>query len=307
MVAIRREVEAPAFTPAPYGLLSVAQQIQDEDAHWRLGISYRPLCGRPAATWDECIVVTGSGSPPEPPAKTETHTRDLRGATAFEVYAEMECTVVGAPDGEAEADIRRALTDNEAWRVERAFWTGRATDPTTSGPVVVYPHLAANGALSDPQGYTLQTSAAIVTGGPLDIVEGFGALEAALAGCYGGVGVIHVPVEVVPLLAAQRLIEVRNGQLRTMNGNLVAAGGGYPGTGPDGTRAAGTTWVYATGAVFYYRGDVTTFAPVESLDRRTNTLKQIAERPYVVAWDCCHLAIQLSTGGAVSGTAGLAT
>ena len=45
--------------------------------------------------------------------------------------------------------------------------------------------------------------------------------------------------------------------LRTWNGNLVAAGAGYPGTAPDGSDpAAGTSWIYGTGPVFIYRSDV---------------------------------------------------
>jgi hypothetical protein len=87
--------------------------------------------------------------------------------------------------------------------------------------------------------------------------------------------------------------------MTTKNGNKVAIGGGYPGSGPDGApRAANTTWLYATGNVFGYRSNVRVRAPqgAESIDRSNNTIKMIAERTYVLGWDCCHFAVQAFLG-----------
>jgi hypothetical protein len=60
--------------------------------------------------------------------------------------------------------------------------------------------------------------------------------------------------------------------------------------------------MYATGAVFYFRGDVMVNPRAESLDRSVNTVKMIAERTYVLGWDCCHFAVQTSLGGIPTGT-----
>jgi hypothetical protein len=85
-------------------------------------------------------------------------------------------------------------------------------------------------------------------------------------------------------------------RLRTINGSYVVSGGGFPNTGPDGTAApAGTAWLYFTGQPFIYRSrDVRTFMREESFDRSTNLLKVIAERTYLVGWDCCHYAVLIN-------------
>jgi hypothetical protein len=127
-----------------------------------------------------------------------------------------------------------------------------------------------------------------------------GLLEQGLANCYNGVGVIHIPELLVPTFDSWKLLKQVGPQLYTTNGNKVAVGAGYPGTAPDGTARAGNTcWMYATGNVFGYRSQVRVRAPQtspSSLERSTNTRKMIAERTYVLGWDCCHFSVQVSLG-----------
>jgi hypothetical protein len=79
--------------------------------------------------------------------------------------------------------------------------------------------------------------------------------------------------------------------------DLVAAGAGYPGTSPAGAApATGESWIYATGAVTMRRGDIKTFTLSESINRGNNTIEMIAERTYVLGWDCCHFAILVDIG-----------
>jgi hypothetical protein len=55
-------------------LLSVAQQVTANGPHWQNGITWQTRCLVPMgrSTYDECIVVTGSGGPPPEPSATET-------------------------------------------------------------------------------------------------------------------------------------------------------------------------------------------------------------------------------------------
>ena len=130
-----------------------------------------------------------------------------------------------------------------------------------------------------------------------DAAHALGELEADLADCYSGQGIIHVPRVALPTLAAWNLVEERDGRLYTTAGNLVVVGGGYTGSGPDGSApAAGTAWIYATGAVFGYRGDVQVTSPRDSIDRSANTMRMIAERTYVLGFECCHLAAHIVLG-----------
>lgn len=291
MAGPRLIVDPPTFTPLSFGLLSVVNMPPAADAHWQNGITFEATCPIGGTTYDECIAVTGIGAPPPSATKTNNVDKVFRGATPFTVYAEFDCAPVGNAD--AVERTRDALARVEPWQVERAFWTGVAGDQE-----VVWPHLAADGDQLDPQGTVLQTNAVVVTGSgaTLSVTEGLGLLEGALADCYGGIGIIHVPQRALPALDGYGLIRQNGSVLRTLNGNRVAVGAGYPGTSPSGAApAAGTSWLYATGSVVAYRGDIKTFRPNQSIDRSVNTIMMIAERTYVLAWDCCHFAVLVDT------------
>lgn len=303
----RDAVDPPTFTPRDTGrLLSVVQpRFGVPDPHWRNGVVYSPTCGGADTTYDPCIAIDEDGDQaPEPPAKEPTAAKVKRGATPFTVRAQMDCNPVGFWE-EAQERAGDALARAEGWQVEQAFWTGVAADQTT-----VFPHLAADAELVDEHDVVLQQPATIVGGpGAVDVAEGMGVLEQALADCYHGVGVIHVPESLVPVLADAKQI-VKDGQrYRTWNGNLVAAGAGYPGTGPDGSPPpAGAVWMYATGAIFAYRSEphitrAPEDAPGEAFDRGDNTVRMHAERTYVLGWDCCLLAVLVEQRG--EGAAGV--
>lgn len=307
MAGLRQIVDPPSFAPIPFGLLTTVEWPVTNDLHWQAGITYAPTCstavtGLGAITYDTNLAVTGAGGPPPPPAPlANTLARRIRGATSFEVYVEFDCAQVG--NMQAQQDAEDALGMTEAWLVERAFWTG-----VGGGQNIVWPHLASNAAVYDPDGILLGSTAVNVTGvgqigvagDALNIETALGLLEGALANCYGGIGVIHVPQMLVPTLDAWGVIKANGPVMKTLNGNKVAIGAGYPGTGPDGSSRAGNQcWMYATGNVFGYRSPVRVRAPdnsAASFDKSTNTRKMIAERTYVLGWNCCHFAVQAALG-----------
>lgn len=301
----RHNVASSTFTPLPYGLLdALAPYVRTPaDLHWQGGVTYETLCAAGDTTYDECFAVTGVGSrettPPEPPSKSETASITIRGATPFTVFAEVDCSAPGFWD-RAEEFGADALAQSEQYQVERALWTGTAGSGT-----VVFPHLAADTALVDAYGYTLQTAATQIIGGAtLDVVEALGRLEGALADCYNGVGVIHVPRELNATFQNADLIIPDGTRYRTANGNIVVFGSGYTGSSPSGATTDSLAWIYATGALFIYRGPVTVMRTRESFDRATNTVYAIAERTYLVGWDCCHIATNVTLGGIGAGTSG---
>lgn len=288
-------IDPPSFTSSPYGLLSVAQLFDSSKSHWQNGVTWESRCMQTmgASTYDECIAVTGSGSVPEPSPKVHNTAQVLRAATPFTPYTRFDCSPVGNADAARMA--QDALAQSEAWQVERAFATG-----LVDGKTIAFPHLAANADVFDPNGGAqLQSAATVVTSGAaVDVASALGLLEEGLANCYNGRGIIHVPRRVLPTLDMHGIIRVVDGHLETLQGNLVSAGAGYPGTSPTGVAAAsGEAWLYATGAVFYLRGDVRILPTMPgSLDRSNNTIEQIAERTYVLGWDCCHVAAQAKYG-----------
>lgn len=284
----RQIIDPPVFTPLPHGLWDALQHPTPTGTHWQQGVTWQERCPEGATTYAQCLSVSGTGSPPAPPAKTGNVEQTNRGATPFTVYAQFECSAVGV--GDAATVGADALARVEQRQVETAFWTGVA-----GGQPVVFPHLAADAEVFDSQGILLQpTATPTVTGA--DAAHALGALEQALADCYAGQGLIHVPPKALPTLAGSSLVRDVDGRLFTPAGNRIVVGGGYTGSGPDGTPAAGTSWIYATGAAFGYRSGVYVSPVRESLDRSTNTLHMLAERTYVIGYECCLLAAHIALG-----------
>jgi hypothetical protein len=290
---LRMLVDPPRRQPMPYGLFTVVEERPVDDPHLLGGVEYQALCGGAGTTFDYCV----TGGPG--PGFSATASRPVRAALPFTVFSEVDCAPIGDTWEQAGDDARNILQTTEQYQVENVFWTGTVGGLSNQQ----YPHLAANSAVTSSivtggLQVTLQTQAVIVSGGPLSPVSAIGQLEGALAACYDGQGIIHVPETAIPALANLNMLKERGGRLYTQNGNAIVAGAGYTGTSPSGvTPTPGTTWMYATGQVFMYRGAIQTVArESESLDRSTNTLKMRAYRTYVLGWDCCHFAVQINAG-----------
>lgn len=298
MAAPRLYVSSPNWSASPYGLFSVAAPQTSADPHWQLGITYEPLCGNePGVIINPCIspVVSGGST------KDTTAERGIRGALPFTVTTWIDCGVVGHYDT-VEADTAELLRRHEQRIAEEIFWTGDAPNTTQA----IYPHLAADTAVFDGDEQMQLAVTSVVAASGTGIVQALGALEAELAECYGGQGVIHMTYataeDALSNFLIQRVPVGPGGKpaLQTVaGGNWVVVGSGYPGTSPAGaTPPAGTAWMYATGAVFMYRSDIkSTSRPSEAVVRSINDLTYIAERTYVVAWDCCLIGALVTLSG----------
>jgi hypothetical protein len=297
MAGPRQIVDGPSFAPLPYGLWEAVQQPAAAGPHWQNGITWIDRCPTGDTVMDECIAVTGTGGAPTGQATLSSNTvQTNRGATSFTVYAEFDCSPVGLSDAASVAS--EALDRVEQWQVERAFWTGVAGKSGTVATTTVFPHLAANATLSDSAGILLQPAASpTATGSDDDVAIVLGKLEAALDDCYHGAGLIHVAREAVDTLFAWNLLRDMDGKLYTKAGHRVVVGAGYTGSGPDGTAAAAnTSWMYATGAMFGYRSAVDMPTTTQSFDRVENTYHLIAQRTYVLGFECCLLAARVNLG-----------
>lgn len=281
------------FTPRPHGLLFVATPVTPGSDHWQAGVTWEPLCVSGSTTFMPCV----SGGDVTPLAKSATHDETHQGARPFTVITEFDCAPIGTW-ANAEPTALQTLTRAEQGLIERAFWTGNA-----GGQHIVYPNLTTVGPLFDSE-ILLQPAGTYVSGVALDVVEGLGKLENALAQCWDGVGVIHVPTILAPAMCAQYLIYEEGGKLYTKAGNLVSIGAGYPwDIGPNGAVApAGTGWLMATGPVFIIRGTPRVLDKRGSLDRGVNTLKIISERTVLLGYSCCHAGVLVTLGGEPAGT-----
>ncbi|MFE2995008.1 hypothetical protein ACFXG4_08355 [Nocardia sp. NPDC059246] len=253
-------VAAPAVSPARFGLQSAADQVA-ENGRIASGIGWEPLPCGPAHT--------------DPALCGDTPTdRELTDGIGFDtadpivVYAGFTCHAVGISEQQMRDRAAAALA-TEWVAVEKTVWSETGL------------RLMSN---------TVGEQTAVLSATPVSITRGVGLLEAFLGASYGGVGVLHAPRAVAAHAATAQLLGSEPGRLTTPLGNRWAFGSGYPGTGPDGSAAAaGTTWLVVTGAVTYRRTGVT-FRPdtmAQAFDRADNTIRSVAERTYVIAWDDC--------------------
>lgn len=300
MVSQRGFTTPPAFNPLQYRLLSAVDGPHDLTAKLKLGLMFSPDdCSVPAEYSTTCVTGTGA-------AKEPTGGIPWRGANPFVVYSWVDCGLVGVGYDELKRRTEAAHRNNVQTRIENVFWTG--------GDYSTYPHLAYSGAeVTEESGgstVVLQTAASTIVTGTVDIVEGIGLLEEAMGDCYSGTPILHMPQAAVAHLAYNHLVEVKNSQIRTTNGSIVAAAPGYPGTSPAGAApATGTAWIYATGAVKLWQSkmDLHTRSVKEILGRDINDTTLLAEQWFALAWDCCHFAVNVSLGGTITGTARSAT
>lgn len=249
--------------PFQYGLFSVVTPRTSGD-RWEAGV---------ATDAETCEPVQGIG-----PYNCDTDTAEglpknldpnlgmAEPALPFILYGHFTCSPVGFTPETAQDKAEEHLTTREEAGAERAFWTGELGNSPA-----------------------LATAETTVLPGPTSVIQGVAALEDWLASEYGSVGVIHASRGAALVLIKKGAVEVRGGRLQTALGTPVVAGAGYPGTGPAGQSSDGTTWLYATPALFAYRGDVETSSaiPGDLMNRGRNTLHAIAERQYLLGFGPC--------------------
>jgi hypothetical protein len=284
------------FTPLRFGLLSAGTIIDDPDPHWQLGTQFElDACGVPVAVTGGPCAATGITKVPTVTGSPNS------AAEPFSVYAWQNCAPVGQGNdlGLLRRRTEALLTNGEGRAVEAVVWSGNAANG------VIRPHLAEDSAsMSDAQGATtveLQTAATVVTTGTaLPLMHAMALVEAELAQCYGGEGVIHVPAAAALHLSNVGVVQRQGAQLRTLLGNVVAVYSSGNREGPTGSApAAGQAWIYGTGAVFIRRSPIkgVGMRPADFVGRADNSTVYVVERTYVVDWACCHVAAQVEIPG----------
>lgn len=253
--------------PLRYGLLQAAVGPLDLPVHGRNGgVRYwETMCGGGALYEIECLDEQGT--------KEFTATmRQVIGAP-FMVTATFTCGVVGFTQEEFDTLAVQKLLSVEQSQVETALSTGTfGASPALFGAGVV-----------------------TVTGGGTTTTEVLSELERALycTSQYGPPGYVHVPIPVFNDMKERHLIVFDGTRWRTAMGTVVSAGC-YAGNEPDGDAPAdGTFWMYMTGQTTVWRTPDSEIqvAPVAgSLNRTTNQQLLLAEREYVVTYECAVYA-----------------
>lgn len=252
-----------------YGLFEVATVVDSPDIdHWRNGIAWTPDPCDPALGWTEDC--------PRPaiPATKDFNFGGAASATAtgFTVYSTYQCNPLSRDVADAMARAERRLEISEEYTTEWIF-SGRAA--LGNAPTV------ANASAVD----------LTPTSGAVNTLAGVSVLEDHIAREGFGHGIIHAQRGLVPALCNGNLVRHAGDRLLTCLDTPVAAGAGYQLQGPDGTDApAGESWMYATSPVLVLRGPLHRYPaddPAQGFNHRTNDLRALVERDYVILHDGC--------------------
>lgn len=256
----------PTF-PLRYGLFSAAVGPLDLPVHGRNGgLRYvTSICADGFGYDVACIGATASKA-----GNFVVGSTTVTG-TPFIVYATMTCGTVGFTYEEQTAMVVERLRSVEQGVVEEIF------SNSTFG-----------------QGPGLVTADGIVTlaGAGDTITDVVSELERAMycgATSYGPPAILHVAIPAFNWMKREHLIEWDGTRWRTAIGTVVSTGC-YSNNTPAGAAPAdGVFWLYITGQTTIWRtpDSALQVAPVEgSLNRTTNQLLMLAEREYVVTYEC---------------------
>lgn len=269
-------VSAPARPPGRFGLFSVANMVPQPEGRFQNGVEFdalpcTPARGASGTCVDVAAVRLGDelyGLPVRLGANIDTET-----GLPFAVFGWYDCSAMGRPLSESFVRAQEHLQAGEERAVERAIHEGDLdNEPSFAGADVVD----------------------LTPAGGAFTVEALGILESFIGAEYGGVGVIHVPRRAVARLGDR---VSRQGQhLETTLGNYVAAGGGYD-IAQEADLATETATFYATAIPSIRRSDVfVTPDPEHVLARNTNDVLAVAQRVYVVAWECFTVKVTVDLG-----------
>lgn len=263
-------VDAPNPTTLRYGLFKVATGPLDLPVHARNGgLQYElSTCEIPQGFDVACKHDGGE--------KTFSPGWSVVDGDPFVVYASAQCGAVGLDEQRARNLAVSRLLAGEQLVVENIFSLGSFGQA---------PSLSSNATPA----VTL-TAAANMT---IAVAE----LEEWLYGQYGMPGIIHVPSRAAAYVMDRFLAERDSAGVWRTNMGTAFSFGNYAGADTAGApHAAGHTNVYITGQVAIWRtpdSDIFVSPWGTTINRATNQSYMVAEREYVVTFDCFSAVVDV--------------
>jgi len=277
--------EAPKITPSEFGLFTVAKpDTQLKEDQWVRGFSQEwDTSIYSAKNWDD----TDTTSAIIASNATPTRYTEIK---PFFIEAEDYRSTLGFAGFDYVARVKRQLEGITQKAIEREIWDGAIRKGESH----------ANKALSASTATLINGTTALSVARALALLD----FELADTSPAGENGVIHMTKDAAGLLSANYMIfhNVETGQLQTISGTKIIIGSGYTGNGPDtqtgATASATNKWMYGTGTVKAFLGDVDvvadTLAQSYDVAGNQNDMRIKAIRPAAVYFDpSIHLAVRV--------------
>jgi len=277
--------EAPKITPSEFGLFTVAKpDTQVKEDQWVRGFSQEwDTSIYSAKNWDDTDTTSAVV------ASNATPTRYTE-INPFFIEAEDYRSTLGFAGFDYVARVKRQLEGITQKAMEREIWDGAIRKGESH----------ANKALSASTATLINGTTALSVARALALLD----FELADTSPAGENGVIHMTKDAAGLLSANYMIfhNVETGHLQTISGTKIIIGSGYTGNGPDtqtgATASATNKWMYGTGTVKAFLGDVDvvadTLAQSYDVAGNQNDMRIKAIRPAAVYFDpSIHLAVRV--------------
>lgn len=253
------DIDGPLPVAPPYSLLSIPGVLLEDGDRWMNGVNVYGYPEETPLTWEPCATGTfrekaEGGGTPQPRFD------------AFGMYVPITCSAGYMGDWRDFASRAEVvLQATQSFGVEEALSQGVS--------------MSLNPFLGD-------ANLTVLGGAAVTPTAGLAFLEEAI-GETGRMGIIHATPAVVASWGFN-LLETGDA-LRTANGTLVAAGGGYIGADPVGgsSPAVGQSWAFATGPVQVRLSDLQLVGDDinGTLDTSINDVTFRAEKYALAVWD----------------------
>lgn len=283
-------IAAPPLVAPVTGLLAQLGTISGPEAErWLRGLAINPESNEPLVGDTLC-----SGTSLAAPGAIERAA--LRKVTPFQLRLRDRCSTWGWSENDYVGRATRALDVKRHSGVEREFESG-ALESTNL-------HLA--------ETYTDPDPTTITLGGGVRVspVNALALLDEAIATSTIGRGLIHATAFVIDLWKAAGLLSTETvegdeglgsrTQLYSPKGNLIIAGNGYEGRGPDGNVVAAhaSQWAYATDWIVVVAGEPETIPGTfaEATAKNTNQVVYEQTQWFAILWSgLLHAAVLVAT------------
>jgi hypothetical protein len=279
-------IAAPKIEPSMFGLLAVAKPNTSNDENkWVRGFSQE---------WETEVYHVANYD------DTDTTSEDIVAAGAVNYFDEIKPFFIEVEEVRSTlgflgldriARIKRQLEGVSQKALEAELWDGAIR----------------KGESHDNKALTASTATVLASGAALSAKRALALLEYTIgtASDGGEQGVIHMTRDAAAILSSNSNMlfhDKGREHLQTMGGTPVILGSGYSGTGPDGdggaTASATNKWMYATGAVRVFLGDIDVvndnLAQAYDVSGNQNDMRLKAIRPAAVYFDTSiHLAVRV--------------
>jgi hypothetical protein len=279
-------VSAPAIVPSAFGLFAVVkpENAPSED-RWIRGFAQEwETTVQELKNWDDTDSTSGSVVT----GGVINYYDDIK---PFFIELEETRSALSFNAIDRVARLTRQLDGMTQKAIEKELWDGAVRKGESHD----------NKSLSD-------AAATLVNSGTaLSAQKALAQIEAAIAAQShaGEQGVIHMTRDVAALLSTTGQVFLHDegkDHLQTLSGTPVIIGSGYSGTGPDGatgaTASATNKWIYGTGTVKLYLGDIDVvndnLSQAYDVSGNANDMRIKAIRPAAVYFDTSiHLAARV--------------